>query len=409
MRILVCSLNFSPELTGIGKYSGEMVEWLLKNNFDVRVVSAPPYYPDWKVWGGFSSKRYIKEPFGASVDSYIVRCPLWVPSRPSGMKRILHLMTFALSSFPALIGNVFWRPDVVWVVAPAFFTAPAALVVAKLSGASSWLHVQDYEVDAAFEMGFLKGGFLRSLVTKVERFIFGQFDVVSSISSRMIDKALQKGVLSSKTVFFPNWVDVSAISPVPDLGRYRDLLGIPADAVVALYSGNMGGKQGLEILADAAELLSEHEHIYFVFCGNGAGRAELEMRCEGLAQVRFMDLQPLERLGELLTMADIHLLPQRADAADLVMPSKLTGMLASGRPVVATAHLGTELSNVLEARGLVVPPEDAQEFATGIRRLVEDESLRLKLGSEARRYAENYLDKDAVLKRFASSLQALCS
>ncbi len=145
----------------------------------------------------------------------------------------------------------------------------------------------------------------------------------------------------------------------------------------------------------------------FVFCGNGAGRADLEARCAGLPNVTFLDLQPLERLGDLLTCADIHLLPQRADAADLVMPSKLTGMLASGRPVVVTAHPGTEVARVVEGCGRVVPPEQADVFADAIAALADDAEQRARFGAAARRYAEENLDKDAVLRRFEAELLKL--
>jgi len=334
----------------------------------------------------------------------VYRCPLWVPNRPSGLKRLIHLVTFAVASLPAMLRLVFWRPEVVWVVAPAFFSAPGAWLTARLSGAPVWLHVQDYEVDAAFELGLLKGVWLKKLVLNLESWLFQRFDVVSTISFRMLDRAQAKGVASRRTLLFPNWVDISSINPEQSGGVYRAELGIPAGRLVVLYSGNMGGKQGLDILADAARLLEKDERLFFVFCGNGAGREELEARSKGLPNVRFLDLQPLERLGELLTFADIHLLPQRADAADLVMPSKLTGILASGRPVVATAREGTEVARVVDGRGVVVPPEEPQAFAVAIAALAGDVELREQLGAEARRYAEENLDKDAVLRRFEADL-----
>lgn len=306
-----------------------------------------------------------------------------------------------------MLRQAFWRPDVVWVVVPAFFCAPGAWLTARLSGAPVWLHVQDYEVDAAFDLGLLKGERIKRFVLAVERFIFKRFDVVSTISGRMLDRALSKGVKPDRAVMFPNWVDISSIHPRLAGGSYRAELGFSADDVVALYSGNMGNKQGLEILADAARLLVTHPTLRFVFCGNGAGRAELEARCAGLPNVTFLDLQPLERLGDLLTCADIHLLPQRADAADLVMPSKLTGMLASGRPVVVTAHPGTEVARVVEGCGLVVPPEQANVFADAIAALADDAEQRARFGVAARRYAEENLDKDAVLRRFESDLLRL--
>jgi colanic acid biosynthesis glycosyl transferase WcaI len=116
-----------------------------------------------------------------------------------------------------------------------------------------------------------------------------------------------------------------------------------------------------------ARSLSDEPGLQFVFCGNGAGKAELVRLTQGLPNVRFLDLQPMARLNDLVGLADIHLLPQRADAADLVMSSKLTGMLASGRPVVASAHADTELGRVLSSCGVLVTPGDAVGFCGGDR------------------------------------------
>jgi colanic acid biosynthesis glycosyl transferase WcaI len=285
---------------------------------------------------------------------------------------------------------------------------PGAVAFAHLRGAKAWLHIQDYEVDAAFDLGLIKGSRLRGWVEGAERWLMNRFDRVSTISGRMMDRAKAKGVPNSKRVFFPNWVDISAITPLGEPSPYRAELGIPEGVAVALYSGNMGGKQGLEILADAARLLAGRpSEIQFVFCGDGAGRAGLEARCSGLTNVRFLDLQPMERLSDLLGMADIHLLPQRADAADLVMPSKLTGMLASGRAVVATALETTELGRVVmhdAACGLIVAPEHPEAFAKAIQTLASDPVRRAAMGSRGRSYAERELDRDVILRRFESDL-----
>jgi colanic acid biosynthesis glycosyl transferase WcaI len=415
LRILIHGINYSPELTGIGKYTGEMAEWLASRGHEVRVVTAPPYYPQWKVTEGFA-KGWRKEqgkiplslPLNKGGKIVVYRCPLWVPSKPSGLKRLLHLVSFALSSFPIMLWQIFWRPEVVLVVEPPFFCAPQAWLVARLSGGKAWLHIQDYEVDAAFELGLLKGIMLRRLVASCERWVMRRFDRISTISQRMLDRAVTKGVVLGRAILFPNWVKLELTgNGVSGSNRYRMELTIPPDAVVALYSGNMGGKQGLEILAQAAMLLRDALNLQFVFCGNGAGRADLVALCDALPNVQFMDLQPSERLDELLAMADIHLLPQRADAADLVMPSKLTGMLASGRPVVVTAHSDTELANAVSGCGLVVEPEQPQAFADAIRVLAQDTGLRTRLGLAGRAYAEKNLDRNVVLARFEAELSQL--
>lgn len=404
MKILLTGINFSPELTGIGKYSGELANWLINQGHEVKFVTAPPYYPDWLVWVNYTATNYRIEELAGCV---VFRCPIWVPSKPSGLKRLVHLLSFAISSLPVMLSQIFWKPDVVWMVAPAFFCAPGSWLTAKLSGAPAWIHVQDYEVDAAFDLGLLKGKLLRRMVLAVERWMFQRFDVVSTISHRMVEKAADKGVATSRLVLFPNWVDIASVRPEMRSDDFRAELGAVPDQLIALYSGNMGGKQGLEILAQAAALLQTNPKLLFVFCGNGAGRAELMAQCAGLPNVRFLDLQPLEKLGTMLASADIHLLPQRADAADLVMPSKLTGMLASGRAVVATAHAGTEVARVVEGCGLVVPPENPRAFAEAIATLADDAALRQGYGLAARRYAEENLEKEAVLRRFEAQLLKL--
>ncbi|HAX22546.1 MAG TPA: colanic acid biosynthesis glycosyltransferase WcaI [Hydrogenophaga sp.] len=407
MKILLYGINFSPELTGIGKYTGEMAAWFAANGHDVRVITAAPYYPAWKVGAGYSASQYRTETWNGVR---VYRTPLWVPHQPGGLKRLIHLASFAASSLPVLLAQWRWKPDVVWVVEPPLMCAPAAVAFASLRGAKSWLHIQDYEMDAAFDLGLIKGATLRCWVAGAERWLMRRFDRVSTISSRMVDQALSKGVSAERVVHFPNWVDISGITPLAAPSAYRADLGLVADAVVALYSGNMGNKQGLEILADVARLLQGDPRIQLVFGGNGSGRADLQTRCAGLPNVRFLDLQPLERLNDWLGLADVHLLPQRADAADLVMPSKLTGMLASGRAVLATANPETELGRVVmqdAACGLVVPPENPAAMAEALRALAADPARRAELGANGRRYAERELSQDVILRRFEAELMAL--
>jgi colanic acid biosynthesis glycosyl transferase WcaI len=404
MRVLVLGLNFAPELTGVGKYTGEMVQWLATRRHEVRVVTAPPYYPGWKIAPGYHSWKYGVESWNGAR---VWRCPVWVPRQPGGLKRLVHLASFAVSSSPIMGRQVFWRPDVVLSVEPTLFSATPAWLTARLSGARAWLHIQDFEVDAAFELNVLRGVPILRLVTMWEHWLLRRFDRVSTISQRMAERAAAKGIDQNRILLFPNWADETAFVRDRRPSALRAELGIADDQVVALYSGTMGKKQGLRILGLAAAALRDEATLMFVFCGDGPGRSELVAQCDGLENVRFLALQPHERLGALLGMADIHLLPQQAGAADLVMPSKLTGMLASGRPVVATASLGTQIADVASDCGLVVPPGDTRLFAEAIRTLTEDAALRTRLGANAHRYAQEHLSRDRALTEFENALKEL--
>ena len=402
MKILVCSANFAPEPTGIGKYSGEMAAWLAARGHEVRAVAAPPYYPQWRLAPDYRWPPYRHEHW-KGVD--IWRAPLWVPAAPNGVTRVLHLLSFAVMSFPVLLRQVFWGPDLVIAIAPALVCAPTALLTARLCGAHAWLHIQDFEVDVAFRLGLLKGNLLQRLILRMERWLLHRFDTVSSISGRMVERLLQKGVSQGGIRYFPNWVDMSQFKPASSSAEYRSRLGIAPDAVVVLFSGTLGGKQGLMAIPAVAKLLAERNDIVFVICGDGMMKSALETASAGLPNVRLLPLQPFERLGELLCMADIHLLPQSLGAADLVLPSKLSGMLASGRPVIATCLTGTELETVVSQCGIVVPPQDSAALALAVTRLADDAATRQEFGRRARGYAEANFERDAVLGKMFGPIE----
>lgn len=385
-----------------------MAEWLARRGHEVRVVTAPPYYPAWRIREDYRGKRYRTERPIPGLTVY--RTPLYVPQRPSGAKRMVHLASFMVGSIPTMLRQLAWRPDVLWTVEPTFFGAPLALLIAGATDAPAWLHVQDYEVDAAFDLGLLPAeGRVHTLALWLERLFTRGFRVVSSISARMVERAESKGVPADRMVLFPNWVDVEAIRPAAPAARnsYREELGLVGKTVL-LYSGNMGNKQGLELLAPLAESFAGDEAVHFVFCGDGAFRPQLEALVSHRANVTLLPLQPAERLGDLLNAADIHLLPQRAGAADLVMPSKLTGMLSSGRPVLATADAGTMLAEVIgsadSALGCVVPTTNPLALHIAARQLVDAPERRAELGRNARAYAVRELGREEVLGRFEQEL-----
>jgi colanic acid biosynthesis glycosyl transferase WcaI len=404
MRILVYSINYAPELTGIGKFTAEMCDWFAARGHDIRVVTTPPYYPDWKVRDGYRAWTWRRE----SVKGVpVTRCPLWVPAKPSGAKRALHLLSFAISSLPAMLWqSLSFRPDAVCTIKPPMFAEPVGWLTARLCGALAWTHVQDLEVDAAFDLGMLPSGGLKSATLGLDNWLLRRFDFATTISLRMQERLWRKGMPEGKTGLYPNWVEAAAIQPQNGPNPYRAELGIGESQTVALYSGNMGEKQGLDTLIDTARAVMDDPNIVVVLCGEGAARQRLQEGARGLANVRFLPLQPLERLGDLLNLADVHLLPQRADAADLVMPSKLGGMLASGRPVVAGAHPGTQVAMAVADCGIVVPPDDGAAMAGALRRLAREPDRRAELGIAARARALSDWDRDGILGRLELTLKS---
>jgi putative colanic acid biosynthesis glycosyltransferase WcaI len=234
--------------------------------------------------------------------------------------------------------------------------------------------------------------------------------VVTSITEPMLASAREIGVPADRLVLLPNWADLSLVHPLDRPSRFRAELGIPAGRPVVLYSGNLGRKQGVITLGDAARRSQDAgSPALYVVSGAGAEHQALAAgaAAHGLTNLLRLPLQPDEAFNELLNLADVHLIIQEAGVADLVMPSKLTNMLASGRPVVATAPAGTGLARLIAENdvGTVVEPGDPGALAAAVDRLLADDDRRARQGANARAFAETHLARDELLKTAFERLQ----
>jgi colanic acid biosynthesis glycosyl transferase WcaI len=297
---------------------------------------------------------------------------------------------------------------VVICVVPALLSLPVAWLAARLAGAKLWVHVQDFEVEAAFATGLIAGkGRVVKWAEAAENRLLRRADRISSISPQMCARLVKKGIHPDCVVQIRNWADEPAPDDPGKAESLREGWGL-GENHVALYSGNIANKQGIAILIEAARLTAHRGDITWVICGQGPYRARLERLAEGLGNVQFHNLQPTGRLQELLAMAAVHLLPQMPGTEDLVLPSKLTNMLASGRPVVATANSGTGLFDEVEGCGVLTPPGDAATLARTVCELVDDPERRQVLGQAARRRARERWARERIIDRLETELLLVC-
>ena len=403
--MLIVGINYAPEPVGIGPYTQGLAEALVVAGAKVEAIAAKPYYPQWRTADGYAGGGWHH---ADEAGVTLTRCPIYVPSNPSGLRRIVHLASFAASALPmalrAALRRPAERPQLVVVIAPALLSVVTAWLAARLAGARLWIHVQDFEVEAALATGLMQDGSLPARLARwIEARLLRLGDRVSTISPQMCAKLVAKGIAPERVFEMRNWADARfAPDPAGAMALRREWrLG---QQVVALYAGNIARKQGIEILVEAARLLQQRSDIAVVICGEGPNRAELEHLAAGLANVQLHDLQPAARMGAMLTMADLHLLPQIAGAADLVLPSKLTNMLASGRPVVATTEPGTGLYGEVDGCGVITPPGDAAALAVAVAALADDPARRALLGAAAAQRAAERWAKPAII---AGALAAL--
>lgn len=397
-KIFLYGMNYAPEMIGVGRYSGELGAYLARHGAQVEVVTTAPHYPGWSVrpsHGGFEYRTEI-------VDSArVTRCPMIMRKEMRGVWRALAPLSFALFSAPVALWRMLrMRPATVLVVEPTLFVAPVALLGAWLVGARKVLHVQDLEIDAGFAVGHLKGAALRRFAAFCERVLVSAFDRVITVSGEMEVRLAGKGVPQDRLAIIRNWVDTAKIVPLDGANSYRRELDLPDTAYVVLYAGNIGAKQALPVVLDAAGRLADESGIVFVIAGDGPEKRNLQVRYGKLPNVRFLPLQPEARLCELLNLPDLHLLPQDRNAADLVLPSKLGGMLASGRDILASADPGTELYKFLAGTAIIVPSGDSERMAAAIRAQA-CEGRRRPTAAHAQ---VTMLDAGANLARFSEML-----
>lgn len=365
-RVLIYGMSYSPEPIGVGRYTGDLGSYLAQRAL-VDVVAAVPHYPGWSVRDGYSNRYSVEIHRGA----HITRCPIWLAERMHGIRRVLAPMSFAITSAPVAMWRILTtRPNCIVCIEPTLFSAPIAVVCGKIVRARTVLHVQDLEIDAAFAVGHIGVAGLKRAALWFETWMLRRFTSIVTISNGMRDALRKKGVPSTRLNVIRNWVDTEKIRPSNLNSQVRDELGLPSDAFIALYSGNIGLKQTLPVLLDTAEEFLCRSDVIFVVAGEGPEKKGLMSRYGHLPNVRFLPVQPEEYFRELLCLADLHILPQHPHTNDMMFPSKLGGMLASGKPCVVMASPGTELYEFLSGAAVLVPPGDRGQLAAAITDLV---------------------------------------
>jgi len=238
----------------------------------------------------------------------------------------------------------------------------------------------------------------------MERFILKHVNFVSSISEGMLSKIRNK--VQRAVLFFPNWVDTESFYPLDNREALKEKWGYQLTDTVVLYSGSIGEKQGLDSLIRIAQQLQYKPNIQFIICGTGPYKEELMRlaKADSLTNMKFLPLQDYAIFNEFLNMADIHLVLQKANASDLVMPSKLTAILSVGGLALATASPGTTLHDVIDKynMGIVITPEDEAELAGTIVYISESDQNEVR--KNARAYAIQFLNKHNILSKMMTDL-----
>jgi colanic acid biosynthesis glycosyl transferase WcaI len=323
----------------------------------------------------------------------------WVPATTFGKRsillRTLNYLSFLVAALP--LGMSAPRPEVVLCMTNPPFVGLLAVLLARTRSAKLLITVQDVHPDVGVISGRLTSKPIVLILGWVQRFLLQRADRIVAISDAMRDRLVQRGGDARRIAVVGNWIDVGEITPLPRDNRWAHEHGLVGRFAV-MHAGNVGLLQDLETLVDAAALVPEAQ---FVIVGEGANKEALIDRAHdrGLGNVVFLPRQPREALSLLLASADAHVVSLMPGLAGLMEPSKLYGILAAARPVLAGMEAGTEAAEVVarSACGLVTRPGNPESLAAAVRRLRElSPDERREMGARGRAYCERFHSRAAA-------------
>ena len=400
MRVLIFSINYWPETTGIGSLITSRAESLARAGHEVEICTGFPYYPEWKIGAGYEGKLWKNE---IRNGVRIKRSYIYVPNPVTSIKRIVHEASYLITAgIRALFSR---RPDVILAVSPPLGLAAVAILLGKLWGVPYVFDVQDLQPDSALEHGMLPPR-VAHMLYRLEAAAYRHARFVTTLTVAMRNQIVAKGFASEKV----RLVELSSLGSklqgsAEDASAFRNKYGLHHETLVT-YSGNIGIKQRLDVAMEAADLLRKEENLLFLIVGDGADCARVKKLAadKQLPNVRFLPLLDEEDFRGMLAATDACLVTQQKTSNETAFPSKIVSYYASGCPVIASVSLDGEVARIVAESnaGIAVEAEDPERLAEAVRQIgrLRGQATRDK----ARAYADRRWSPEQVLKRFEQCL-----
>jgi colanic acid biosynthesis glycosyl transferase WcaI len=397
-KITIVGLNFYPEDTAIGLYSTQLAEYLVNNGFDVSVITGFPYYPMWKIPKAYQNrpKNFIEYHKGVQI----IRYKQYIPENPTFLKRILLLLDFTFGAYKN--ASKIKETDLVFTVVPFTSAIIVGNKISKKNKVKHWVHIQDFEFDAAAETSLVGNKkLLFKVLFWIEKILLNKPDFLSTISNAMLLKLNTKVRSNKKTVLLPNWVDVDKINPSKSKQHHY----LKTEKFKILYSGNIGEKQDWKLFLEVVNNIND-DNIQFIVVGSGAKKDWLIKKINKLDNVIYYPPVPYNELPDLLCSADLHILFQKNNVIDTVMPSKILGMMASEKPSLISGNLKSEVAIVISESkgGFYLQPKTYSEIIELIFKIKNDSS---NYGKKAREYVTKNFSSEQILNKFKENINLL--
>lgn len=395
MKLLVLCPHFAPDAAPTGEVMTSIADALAGRGHELHIVTALPWYVHHRVepgWGG-RPWRTERTPWGR-----ITRLHPFPTDKTNIPARAVAFGGFtAMAAVASLLTGR--RPDAVMVMSPPLPLGVSGWLAATVRRAPFVFNIQDVFPDVAVELGAISDRRVIAAASWLERFLYRRSAAVTVLSEDLRDNVARKlrGRRPERVEVIPNFVDTRRIVPSQRENDYRREFGLEGRTVV-MYAGNVGLSQSLDLVVAAARRFASRDDVAFVVNGGGSALESLRDQAAGVDNLRFVPMQPRERLPEVLAAADVHLVPLRTGLARSSVPSKLYSILAAGRPVLASVDPGTEVATTLEraGAGVSVPPDDLEAFCSALEALLDAPAVREQMGAAGRAFVESWVSPEAV-------------
>jgi len=389
MKVLLVNQFFYPEVAAVAQLMTDLAEDLVKNGIEVSVLCGRATYEPSANQASEATKRCLSQ-------VRIYRVPA---SRKKTKSSIVHFFGYLVFHVSALLRSlVVPSPDCV-----VTFTSPPLIAflgwVLKLFKGARFIYVvEDLYPDVAIGLGFLKReSLIASFLSRLSTSILKKADVVIAIGDIMRERLLQKGVASSRIQVIHNWADGKSIFPVdPKENWFTKEYGFEGNFVVQ-YSGHIGEGHDFRALLGTALELQKNDDIKFVFIGDGRRKSEIVEYCDqhGLKNVSVFPYQERSQLRYTLGAASIAIVTLRSELEGLMIPSKIYGIMASGKPVIFIGSSEGEIARIVKEAdcGFCVSPEATEKLKALVLSLYDDLPLVKRLGENAREYFETHFER----------------
>lgn len=399
--ITIFTGNYAPEDTAIGLYTSQFALFLSDKGYNVSVITGFPYYPKWEISNEYKNKSTYFNEIIKGIN--VFRYKQFIPKNVSFTGRIKLMLSLLWGNY--INSKKIKETNLVICIVPFTLSILTGYLLARKTKAKLWIHVQDFEFDLAFQSGLLHSSFLGRMFKKVvfsfERLLLTRANVISSISFNMIEKSKEKTNFES-IYYFPNWISAKNINP----NSAKQHPYINKDKFTLLYSGNIGEKQDWNLFELLCQKLIS-EDLEIVIVGNGAYVEKLKNNLSKFNFIRFYDPIPYNDLNDLLCSADLHFLFQKTNVLDTVMPSKILGMMASGKPSIITGNKNSEVSKIFTENKIdgYFYSNEIEPILNFIRNQKSNKKNSLSNNEIAKKYVLENFSEEKILEKFEEKIK----